>query len=93
MVRLSLNYTWAILFCVRNMNPNRRTGGTMIKTHEQIKHELYGLINNYWKNIESAFRKSGYELTISAKVVLEQKDGSILISPSIEFYPAGWCRS
>ena len=59
----------------------------MIKTHEQIKHELCGLIDNYWKNIESAFKKSGYELTISAKVQLEQKDGSILISPSIEFYP------
>ena len=59
----------------------------MIKTHEQIKHELCGLIDNYWKNIESAFRKSGYELTISAKVVLEQSGGVVKISPTIEFYP------
>ena len=59
----------------------------MIKTHEQIKEELCGLLDNYRQNIESAFKKSGFELTISAKVVLEQKGGVIEISPSIEFYP------
>jgi len=62
-------------------------GEGMIKTHEQIKHEVCGLIDNYWKNIESAFVKSGYELAISIKVELGREDGANTIVPVLEFYP------
>ena len=54
---------------------------------EQIKHEICGLIDNYWKNIASAFVKSGYELAISIKVELGREDGANTIVPVVEFYP------
>ena len=59
----------------------------MNKTLEQINSELETILQNYWPNITSAFEKSGYELTISSRIVLEKIGEEIAITPTIEFYP------
>ena len=65
----------------------------MNKTLDQINSELETLLHNYWPNIVTAFEKSGYSLTISAKIVLEKQGQEIAIMPTIEFYPVPKTKS
>ena len=59
----------------------------MIKTIEQIKHEIGNLLDNYHENIKSAYEKSGFSIKVDIKIGLERLGQDNTITPTIEFYP------
>jgi len=65
----------------------------MEKTFEQIPIEIENMINNYRENIISAFKKGGYDLTLTIKVSLGGNLEKTTIAPSIEFYPESKVKS
>jgi len=59
----------------------------MLKTIEQIKHEIGNLLDNYRDNIKSAYEKSGFALKVDIKIGMERIGQDNAITPTIEFYP------
>ena len=59
----------------------------MKKTHQKVKDEVCGLIDNYWPDIKAAYTAHEFDLKISINVGLGVDSGQITVSPTIEFFP------
>ena len=63
------------------------------KTLNQVSGEIETLIQNYRRNISTAFENNGYDLNLTIKVNIKGNYEKVAISPTLEFYPESKIKS